>query len=150
MGKAPTKQQLEEAEYRHRMYLDERKSLIEAEQRGAEQFDKGILTLSSGALAISLVFLEKFAVTRTPESLWWLCLSWPCLVASMLSTLSSFLTSQHAYRKQRAILDDLLEDPNGEVPRNLWAGITSLLNWLSIILFIVGVAALTRFSIINL
>jgi len=59
---------------RRAAYLSERRALIESEQKSSEQFDKGILTLAAGALAVSLVFLEKSRQNhRTTLSL--LCIS---------------------------------------------------------------------------
>ena len=39
-------------------YLEERKLLIEAQQQSYQQFDKAILTLSSGGLGVSIIFLR--------------------------------------------------------------------------------------------
>jgi hypothetical protein len=36
----------------YKVYLEERKQLIEAERGTAQQFDKAILTLAAGALAL--------------------------------------------------------------------------------------------------
>ena len=48
----PTKSEYE-------VYLEERKLLVDAEREGARTFDKAILTLAAGALALSITFLEK-------------------------------------------------------------------------------------------
>lgn len=39
-------------------YLKERKLLIDAQQQSYQQFDKAILTLSSGGLGVSIIFLR--------------------------------------------------------------------------------------------
>jgi hypothetical protein len=42
----------------YQQYLDERKLLIESERAAAEGFDKTLLTLSAGAIALSVTFVE--------------------------------------------------------------------------------------------
>jgi hypothetical protein len=133
------------------MYLDERRVLVEGEQEGADQLDKNILALAGGALGISVVFLEKIAPNPPQKTLVYLCLAWLGLVLSLLMTLSSFLTSQHAYRRQIKILEAEIFAEAGEKKggKNCWSRITRFLNWFSIISFIFGVAMLAYFSIQN-
>ena len=101
---------------RRAAYLSERRALIESEQKSSEQFDKGILTLAAGALAVSLVFLEKIAPKPPHHSVAALYIAWVALIASLLSTLASFLTSQHACR--RAV--HILESPEPAAETNWW------------------------------
>ena len=42
-------------------YLDERKSLVNTELEISARFDKGILTLSGGALLLSMTFVKDIA-----------------------------------------------------------------------------------------
>lgn len=141
-----------EEDARYEVYRDERKALVEGEQASADQFDKTILTLSGGALAISLVFLEKIAPKPKQETLLYLYLAWGALVCSLCAILSSFLTSQHAYRRQRKVLENALFAELGQQPdtTNCWASLTRILNWLSILVFVFGVGMLVCFSIQNL
>jgi hypothetical protein len=136
---------------KHQIYIDERKALVDGEQAAAEQFDKNILTLAAGALGISLVFLEKIAPDPDVKTLNYLYVAWIALVISLLATLSSLLTSQHAYRRQREILEEVFfpksEAANHHAKPNKWAKQTNFLNWTSIIAFIVGVFMLATFSI---
>ncbi len=93
-------------------YLDERRLLIEAEQKGAQQFDKAILTLAGGALAISITFIKNIAPHPNVETIYLLKSAWFAFILSLLSTLCSFLTSQSACRKQRDIIES--EESNNE------------------------------------
>jgi hypothetical protein len=43
----------------YQQYLDERKLLIEGERAAGEGFDKTLLTLCAGAIALSVTFVEK-------------------------------------------------------------------------------------------
>jgi len=138
---------------RYQIYLDENKALVTGEEASADQFDKNILMLAAGAIAISLVFLEKIAPHPQESTLFYLRCAWGGLVASLLLTLSSFLTSQHAYRRQRIINDEIFfSDPLSKPPKRInWlAGITSFLNLTSIVAFIFGLSMLLWFGFLNM
>lgn len=136
----------------YQVYIDERKALVEAEHTCANHFDKGIMTLAAGALGISLVFLENIAPKPNPDTLILLYIAWSSLVLSLLAMLSSLLTGQHAFRRARDILENEFfpEGPAKSKNRNCWAIYTQILNWSSIVFFIVGVGALALFSIQNM
>ena len=140
-----------EHQINYQVYIDERKALVEGEHASADHFDNNILTLAASALGISIVFLEKIAPHPDPKTLFFLYVSWSALVVSMLFTLSSFLTSQHAHRRQRKILEKEFfpEKEDQQKLTNYWASVTTCLNWLSILAFIIGVSMLAWFSIEN-
>jgi magnesium-transporting ATPase (P-type) len=130
----------------YKVYLEERKQLIEAERETAQQFDKAILTLAAGALALSITFINQIAPNPKPHSIYFLVGAWILFCASLLSTLISFLTSQVACRKQRDILDNKISSKKN----NKAASWTNGLNYCSIVFFILGVVSLIVFSAINL
>lgn len=134
----------EDIEYK--TYLDERRLLIEAEQKGAQQFDKAILALAGGALAISITFIKNIAPHPIIETIYLLERAWIAFILSLLSTLCSFLTSQSACRRQRDIIE--LEESHNE--KNKYATCTKWLNIFSIIFFILGIAYLSIFCIENI
>jgi len=133
----------------YQIYLEERKQLIAAERETAQQFDKAILTLAAGALALSITFINQIAPNPKPHSVYFLIGAWILFCFSLLSTLISFLTSQVACRKQRDILDDKLssKENNKSNKAALW---TNRLNYFSIVFFILGVVSLIVFSAMNL
>jgi hypothetical protein len=133
-------------------YLKERSTLIEIEQKSADQHDKAILTVAAGGFAISITFLKEIAPTPTPSTMWLLGTAWGCFVASMLIILLSFQTSQTACRRQRDLLDSLYSDPQSEKPTNLtfWATVTIWLNVASYVLLFLAVCFLAVFSWMNL
>lgn len=138
-------------EIKYKTYLDERKSLMDAKKESSQYFDKSILTLASGALGLSLAFITRIAPTPKESTIAFLCWSWIFLCASMLSTLISFLTSQHACQKQIEILESSYFETQGKTQdRNLLGTITVILNWSSIVLFILGIAFLIVFSVVNI
>ena len=133
-------------------YYKIRQSYDDAELEVSGRYDKWILTLSGGALGLSITFIEKIAKNPTPETLFWLKLSWGCLVISLLSALLSLVTSQSAIRENRKELDIAYSekrDPNLGFPR-WFTNFTNVLNWGSLFLFIVGVIFLCVFSFKNI
>jgi hypothetical protein len=134
------------------VYLQERRDLIQAEAEQTRSFDKSILTLSAGALGLSLTFIKDVVPKFTPCTGWLLYAGWASFVLSLLLTLSSFQTSIWAIRHQRAILDEEATSVVGKIERsrNLSSQFTALLNWSALILFVLGAAALALFVAINI
>lgn len=133
-------------------YLQERSTLIEIEQKSADQHDKAILTISMGGLALSITFLREIAPNPSKETLILVAISWFCFGVSMLTILFSFLSSQIACRRQRDLLDELFEHGTRNVERkaNRWSSLTHWLNVSSYILVFLAVSFLALFSWLNL
>ena len=148
MVSKPEQNTSEEVEYK--VYLEERKLLVEAELEQSRLFDRAILTLSAGAFGLSLAFIRQIAPTIKVGSQFLLTCSWACFSLSILSTLVSFLTSQSACSKQRDILESEYFNHNNKSEKNKAAVWTKRLNIVSIVTFILGVTFLAIFSIINL
>lgn len=132
-------------------YLAERKMLIDAEGDSAKAFDQAMLTLSAGALGASLTIIRELA-PKPPEAPYLLYATWIGFAAALASTVFSFLFSQYAMSRQRDILDQKLEEGDADTTvdeHNAWDRRVHVCNWSSIVLFLVGVAALTAFAIAN-
>ena len=142
----------------YEQYAQRRHALEQIRNDQAKSFDKGILSLSSGALALSLLFVEKIASLNTkaasPTLVNWtkpfLVGAWVLFVLAMLSTLVSFVSSQAAHLQTIREWDKVCttgESCPCENRGDLW---TRRLNKLSIIFFIVGVTFLLVFATGNL
>lgn len=139
----------------YRVYLDERKLLIDAERESARSFDKAILTLAAGALGLSLTFVKEIAPSVRSGTVCLLVGAWAGFCVSMLCTLVSFLTSQAACSRQLKILEAEYfgdrEDQSREISLKNWPSIvTNWLNVLSILTFIGGAVLLAVFSAVNI
>jgi len=133
-------------------YTEHKKKNQDALLKQAEQHDKAILALSSGALALSLTFLRTIAPSPSSGSLWLLGFSWGAFLVSVLSTLLSFHTSVRAFLRADEILDEMAQNPGidaHELP-NRWRSHTLLLNYTAVACFAVGTVLLTAFAIVNL
>jgi len=139
----------------YKVYLEERKSLVDAEREGSRLFDKAILTLTAGAFGLSLTFIRQMAPDIKSGTAFMLVYAWVGFCVSLLSTLISFLTSQSACSRQREMLEaEYFHNSSGHDKKtnlkNKFAVWTKWLNILSIFTFIIGVIFLAIFSIVNL
>lgn len=132
-------------------YLAERRTLVDAEHDQARLYDRAILTLSGGALALSLTFIHDIADSFDRTTLLWLYLGWSGFITSLLATLTSFQVSQSAMRRQREIIDSLhsQDQRTADPATNPLARWTLILNWLSLTSFICGASFLAVFVGMN-
>jgi hypothetical protein len=135
-------------EYSERL-LEERKSLVSALLDQSSSYDKWVLTLASGALAISLTFIEKIVPHPQTQTINYLIGAWSTFGLSILMTLLSFLFSQKACLKNIEIIENRLKT-NNYPASNKFTIVTGILNWLSMALFLTGVALLIVFAVNNI
>jgi hypothetical protein len=89
----------------YQQYLDERKLLIDGERAAGEGFDKTLLTLCAGAIALSVTFVEKLGSAGTLKPL--LYVSWGVLVLGLLLNIRGFLLLRNSYDRLLDINDEL-------------------------------------------
>ena len=137
----------DEIDYRskcHDDYLAERKMLIEGEFDSGRSLDKYLTSLASGALGLSLVFLDR--VRPDPAWTWVLVAAWVFFASCLTCVLVGLLYNQDAYRVQRDILEEICsgdESPNCD---NRPARISRCLSKLGIASFILAVILLLTFA----
>jgi hypothetical protein len=126
-------------------YLD---LLYESEGEAQDNYDKTILTLSSGALGISFAFITDIVGPESITNVGLLISSWICWGISVVAVLMSYFTSNITHR--RAI--DLFI--NGERDHQKLYGIPGIITWylngLGGVLFIVGLILIVLFVKINI
>lgn len=131
-------------------YFEERMSLAEGERKIAISFDKAIMTLSGGAIALSMTFLDKIA----PESkdIYLLISAWISFAFSLSSILFSMILSIEAYKYEIDRVDKAYSDnknpPSSE--KNKFTISTDFCNKLSLFTLILGIILLSIFSYVNL
>ena len=134
----------------YQTYLDERKSLNEAEREQVNLLDKSTITIASGALGLSLTFMGDIVEQQSPNTVPLVWLAWCFLVVSLMTTLASFRISVHAYQRQRAILDsENAADGSKPLSGNAWATAVEFANWVSLLSLVVGIAFLALFIGLN-
>ncbi len=123
-------------------YVRHREVLQKAEDTASDEFDKVMIALSGGALAISLTFIKQIA--PEPKHFWLCITSWALFALAMTCTLISFRTTQEAMRRQADILEEVFSR-GGDFGFNRWDAMTRWLNSISLGLFVAGVASLIIF-----
>jgi len=122
---------------KYKVYLEERKLLVDAKREESRLFDKAILTLAAGAFGLSLAFIRQIVPSNgiKPGTMFMLIFAWAWFCISLLSTLISFLTSQSACSKQMEILEvQYFDNHNSQDEKNNpknWPAI--LTKWLNIL-----------------
>ncbi|MBI1356939.1 MAG: hypothetical protein GC160_21575 [Acidobacteria bacterium] len=88
---------------RMQLYSDYQKELWAGRQSSFAEFDRALLSLSSGSLVLSLAFLKDVVPVSQVFWLPLLFVSWVLFLASIACILLSFVKSQQAYDAQLAL-----------------------------------------------
>ena len=124
-----------------------RAHLMEAEQKSQEQYDKAVLAMSGGGLAISFAFVKDIVGSTPVQQPCLLLLAWVSWGLSVTSVLFSFFFSQLALRKAIPQVDEqtvFVSRPGG------WYDVaTAALNCAGGVLFLVGVVFVVVFAYHN-
>jgi hypothetical protein len=131
------------------LYLEHRKILLDLVKENTTQHDKAILQLTAGALGLTVTFISNIVAHPLADTLIWLAVGWGCLIGSMASTVSSFLTGQWACRRAVAFWDRCAREGMREERTSFFSILTTILNHLACVLFLVGVGFVTYFSWLN-
>jgi len=132
---------------RLRTYRDR---LEQAYLEQSKAYDKAVMTLSAGTLAISLTFVKDVIDTPRPGTVIFLALAWTALAVSIVAILISMLTSQWALRKTIEQVDRGQEQQLQVRPGGWRSRLTAVLNVSAAVGFVLGVALLAWFAIANL
>jgi hypothetical protein len=128
-------------------YFDERRLLLEARQRSHQAAEQMVTGGATGALLLSITFLEKFAPAATAKRPGILIIAWLFL----LCTLGVSLLGQH-YAAQAfdwEIRRMEVHLGGGIPPENIWQPLQHACGVAGRLLFISGVALLAWFAYIN-
>jgi hypothetical protein len=152
---------------RYAAYLKDRDGLRSDSLEVSGRYDKAVLALGGGALALSVTFLEKIAPHPAPWTFVLLCFAWLFLIAAVLFELFALSSSQTVTNEQLEILNgeysqyllSLAEQTSVPEPtrraesQNViesWKERTRRLNRSSLIFLTIGIVLLCAFSVCNL
>lgn len=160
--------QYEYRKQRYESYTKERDALREDARQSGERYDKAVLSLAGGALALSVTFLEKIAPHPFAWSYALLAIAWVCLIVAILLELHALaktgtvtnMQMDLAGQEYLAFLRSLPEvqltplaspkpvatQPEIEVQKK----ITRNLNTWSLWSLTAGIALICTFSLVNL
>lgn len=117
---------------------EHRRLLISLEQKAQDDYDKTIVSLSGGALAISLVFIKDIVGKAEPALVWTVIVAWGFWAASIAIVVISYFSSRMAMRKA---IDQLDRNDSGHIG-GLASKVTQSLNVMSGLFFVVGIVTL--------
>src|ERR1051325_1555239 len=124
-----------------------RAHLVEARQKAFEDFDKTVLTLSGGALAVSITFVKDLLGPGTLANEGFLLSAWVCWGVSVLTVLVSYYSSQLTLNRAINQIDYGTRSPR---PGRLFRRFTLILNAAGGLLFLTGLILLILFISRNL
>ncbi|MFH0980261.1 MAG: hypothetical protein V2A79_01815 [Planctomycetota bacterium] len=140
-------------------YRDERNKLIEGEQDYSKSYDKYLLMLSGGALALSVTFIHDIIGDGPVRRPVLIVLAWIAFTLSVAAVLVSIHQSGPLFRDFRDILDRKAQHAGDKFS---WTEVRTaqskcrrllLMDWLnygSLVLFVLGVTLLLSFTGYNL
>ena len=118
-----------------------RDHLNTADLSSTEQFDKAILTLSTGGLGLSIVLLKLLIPLNSAGYIWLLMLSWICFASAIVLTVISFMTARAAIRDTRMYAYEYYMEDNDDYANKVspYSRATYWLNLASGIVFVIAV-----------
>ncbi len=127
----------------------ERDKLSIAINESQSDFEKNLVYLSSGALAISIGFVEKIIDLKFASYLWLLIVSWGSLAAALILNLATHLISVNNSTKARREMDEGLKYKVLIKQINDRNKFMRILNWVTFTLFALGVLFTVVFCSLN-
>lgn len=152
-------------EYKNKLYEEysvERAKLHDNSLETAGRYDRAVLSISTGALALSVVFVEKIVPQPTKHTVFLLVIAWFLLLSSVVFQLLALSASQLATRKQITLLDaeykqllygnELIPNVGNvtEQKENPFAKKVTLHNTLSLWSLVIGIVFVMVFSTLNI
>jgi len=134
------------------MYDKYREHMLLLLQSNSENYDKAILSLSSGFLAFSLAFIKDIVPLNKAVSLNILKISWELFVLSIILTIVSFIFSKYGAKKAIGYAEKYyLNNKNEYGTKTNWPStINTCLNNISGLIFIGAIATTVIFVIKNI
>jgi len=135
---------------RERLYEAQSLKYQDGAHAALEAFDKAILTLSAGALGLSLGFIKDVAPLSTAVGLWLLYWSWGFLGAAIFLTLFSFIASYQAFEQQKEVAFEYYINQTEHVrTQGRWALITRYVTYVAGGFFVAALLLTLIFAIRN-
>lgn len=125
-----------------------RDSLLSAEQKISESYDKTLITLSGGALGLTITFIKEIVGPSEIVCANYALIAWVSWAVSLSCLLFALLLGVYAFRHARENLD--ANKLNVQNPGGFYSSATRFLNIVGGILFIAGVVYFVYFSYLNL
>lgn len=145
-----TRRRIEKPNSDSALYLEYRKHLWEAGKTASEHIDKAIMTLSAGALALSMTFLKDIVPLKDIIDLPLIIMAWCAFGSSIACVLLSQYESRKAIEVQLQRLESQIgqDHENADKP-NQHSDWTNRLNLIAGTLFLTGLILIILFTTFN-
>ena len=133
-------------------YLD----IVKRDQERANSFidnlDKLIFGVSSCALVLSLTFIDRIVSVSSLSNFYLIQISWILLVATLVLHIVTFPLVIKSIEAKRDDMDAWLHSRQSEPPsgENLYGAISHILNNLSVMFLVAGIASMATFVSLNI
>jgi type VI protein secretion system component VasF len=131
----------------HEEYLKRRDELLSIRTDSMGSFDKTILSLATGGLALSIVFLDKIGAPFDVATYQLIAATWLSLLGVIIANLLSYIFAKWNMDRKIKQLDDRYRDPKPEsntVEKTFWQRTaTDVLNYLALACFVLAVLFFT-------
>jgi hypothetical protein len=134
------------------LYQAQCEKLQEGRHAAYEQFDKALLTLSAGALGLSVTFIKDIVPLSTAVQIGLLFGSWCLFALAILSTLASFIASQRAFDRSLRDAEEyyLHGNSSARARHGMALTVTQVLNWSSTVSFVIALVLTILFATQNI
>jgi len=140
---------MEKSEKEKQEWKEYRLSILEQKSKSDDDFEKYITLIASGALGLTLTFIDKISPLKESVAVWVIAIGWILLALTLfINLVSHFLSSKFNEKTIQDIDDKINYDILIERIDNR-NKIISNLNLISIILLGLGIIKILIFTIIN-
>jgi len=150
---SPTQQPYEPPERALKLHDEYRKKVWDDSLSGSENFDKYLITFSTGALALSLSFVKDIVPLKGAIWIPLLIASWAAFILAALVTLISFRFSLAALERMVPVLNDYyLKGKTESYDKHMNDVRTKAVDWCAwagLVLFVLGLICVTIFVSVN-
>jgi len=131
-------------------FLDHRQRLDELRVSQITAFDKAVLSLSTGAIGLSLLILQWISGRQNPVEMWAIGFAWVLLLLAILANLTSYHMSFEDVSREIAKIDrDIEAGRRLSEDGNIFRTATLFFNRASLACFAVGTILLFWFAYSN-
>lgn len=137
---------------RNAMYSEYRRDLLGRQLSNAVQHDKAILSLSTGALGLSIGFIKDIVPLKEALAIRLLILSWSLFGAAIIGTVVSYPIGQKAINVQLKYAEKYYIEKKNEYfkRRNPWSVAIMYIGMVSSVAFVIAVILTVIFVSLNL
>lgn len=125
-----------------------REGLVVTQQKLNESYDKLIITLSGGSLALSITFLKDIIGSNEINHSYLLLIAWALFVLSLTSILGEILFGIKAHKKAIKQVDD--DTIHSEKVGGKSSSFSTAAHWVASVSLILGLLFISTFAFFNI